>query len=36
MLGSMFIEVYKDLGFTLISFFVKKPLEDKISVKENA
>lgn len=31
MLGSMFIEVYKDLVFTLISLFVKK-----ISIKENA
>lgn len=33
MLGSMFIEVYKDLVFTLISLFVKKTLDDKILVK---
>ena len=36
MLGSMFIEVYKDLVFTLISLFVKKTSDDKISVRENA
>lgn len=29
MLGSMFIEVYKDLVFTLISLFVKKTSNDK-------
>ena len=29
MLGSMFIEVYKDLVFTLISLFVKKISNDK-------
>ncbi len=32
MLGSMFIEVYKDLLFTLISLFVKKTFDDRISV----
>ena len=29
MLGSMFIEVYKDLVFTLISLFMKKTVNDK-------
>lgn len=29
MLGSVFIEVYWDLVFTLISLFVKKTLNDK-------
>jgi hypothetical protein len=34
MLGSLFIEIYKDLLFTLISLFVKKVEFDKVSARD--